>query len=190
MSDRFGAARRAVFLDRDGVLNRAVVVDGKPYPPRRLEDLEILPGVIEACCSLRAAGYLLIVVTNQPDIARGDLTVEALSAVHATLTSRIPLDAVLFCPHDDSDGCSCRKPAPGLLLQAADRFGIALDKSVMVGDRWRDIEAGRRASCRTVFVDHGYAEHLPEGQDLTVASLPDAVDWILDDCRLERNEPR
>lgn len=163
------------------MLNRALVRDGKPYPPRRLEDLQVLPGVAEACRSLKASGFLLIVVTNQPDVARGDLTVEALSAVHRALASRIAVDAILFCPHDDPDGCGCRKPAPGLLLEAAERFGIVLDKSVMVGDRWRDVEAGRRAGCRTVFVDHGYAEHRPEGADLTVASLPDALDWIVND---------
>jgi D-glycero-D-manno-heptose 1,7-bisphosphate phosphatase len=144
--------------------------------------------VVAACSSLRAAGFLLIVVTNQPDIARGDLTLDTLSAVHAALTSRVPLDDVLFCPHDDHDGCPCRKPAPGLLLEAAERFGIGLRGSVMVGDRWRDIEAGQRAGCRTVFVDHGYREPKPAGQDLTAASLPEAVPWILNACGVREEE--
>lgn len=176
------SGRRAVFLDRDGVLNRALVRDGRPFPPRRPEDLEILPGAVEACASLQRAGFLLVVVTNQPDVARGSLSVDALSALHEALVTRIPVDAVLWCPHDDADGCSCRKPAPGLLLQAAERFGIDLRHSVMVGDRWRDVEAGQRVGCRTVFVDAGYVERRPEDPDLTVASLAEAVPWILETC--------
>jgi D-glycero-D-manno-heptose 1,7-bisphosphate phosphatase len=173
---------QAVFLDRDGVLNRAIVRDGRPFPPRSLEELEVLPGVTDACSSLKAAGFLLIVVSNQPDVARGTLSPDDLSTLHASLLSRIPLDAVLCCPHDDVDACGCRKPAPGLILEAATRFDIALSASVMVGDRWRDIEAGRRAGCRTVFVDAGYSERRPEDPDLTVASLEEAVPWILEIC--------
>lgn len=173
---------RAVFLDRDGVLNRPIVIDGRPFPPRRIEDLEMSQGAPEACAALKSAGFLLIVVTNQPDIARGTLAVEELSALHASLLTRIALDAVLWCPHDDVDACPCRKPAPGMLIEAAARFDIALADSVMVGDRWRDIEAGRRAGCRTVFVDAGYAERRPDDPDLTVACLAEAVPWILETC--------
>ena len=173
------SGRQAVFLDRDGVLNRAFVRDGKPFPPRYPDELEILPGVAYACTSLRQAGFLLVVVTNQPDVARGTLSSDDLSVLHGELIGRIPLDAVLWCPHDDDDGCSCRKPAPGLLFEAADRFDIDLLRSVMVGDRWRDVEAGRRAGCRTVFVDAGYTERRPEAADLTVTSLAEAVPWIL-----------
>lgn len=173
------SGKRAVFLDRDGVLNRALVRDGRPFPPRRPQDLEILPGVSEACASLRKAGFVLVVVTNQPDVARGTLSAEVLSALHEELVSRIPIDAVLWCPHDDDDGCSCRKPSPGLLLEAAERFSLDLRSSVMVGDRWRDVEAGERAGCRTVFVDAGYTEQRPEGPDLTVTSLAEAVPWIM-----------
>lgn len=176
------AGRRAVFLDRDGVLTRAIVRDGKPFSPRRREDLEVMGGITEACTALREAGLLLVVVTNQPDIARGSLAVDELVAMHEDLVGRIPLDGILYCPHDDTDGCSCRKPAPGLLLQAAHRFGIDLRNSVLVGDRWRDIDAGRRAGCRTVFVKAGYLERGAEGQDLTVTSLPEAVPWILATC--------
>jgi D-glycero-D-manno-heptose 1,7-bisphosphate phosphatase len=163
-----GRPRRAVFLDRDGVLIQAVVRNGKPFPPPDCEAMEIIPGVVEACSSLRKAGFLLVVVTNQPDVARGGLDPQVLSAMHEALLTRIPIDAVLFCPHDDDDRCSCRKPAPGLLLEAARRFDIVLADSVMVGDRWRDIEAGRRAGCRTVLVDGGYNELLTTaGEDAT-----------------------
>lgn len=176
-SDRL--AKRAVFLDRDGVLNRAVVVDGRPYPPRRAEDVELVEGVEEACAQLRDAGWLLVVVTNQPDVARGTTSRADVEAIHSVITRRIELDAVLVCFHDDADACACRKPAPGLLHEAAERFGLSLEESVMVGDRWKDVEAGRLAGCRTVFIDCGYSERAPSAPDLTVTSLREALPWIL-----------
>lgn len=172
--------RRAVFLDRDGVLNQALVVAGRPHPPASVDDLVILPGVRAACSTLREAGLLLIVVTNQPDVARGTTTRAAVDRINDALQAEVPVDDVLVCWHDDADGCSCRKPAPGLLERAAERWGINLAGSVMVGDRWRDVEAGRRAGCHTVFVDRSYAERRPEQPDLVVAELPDAVEWILE----------
>ena len=173
------APRRAVFLDRDGVLNRALVRGGKPHPPATLAELEVLPGVAEACARLRAAGRQLIVVTNQPDVARGTQDRGAVDALNAALRERLPLDEIRVCPHDDADRCTCRKPLPGLLLEAAQAHGLSLPGSVMVGDRWRDIECGQRAGCRTVFVDHGYAERRPDSPDLVVDSLAAAVPWIL-----------
>jgi D-glycero-D-manno-heptose 1,7-bisphosphate phosphatase len=171
--------RAAVFLDRDGVLNRAVVRDGVPHPPDDVDSLEVLPGAAEACATLRRAGLLLIVVTNQPDIARGTRTWDGVQAVNQRLSELLPLDEIRVCPHDDRDRCDCRKPSPGLLLAAARERGIDLRRSVMVGDRWRDIESGERAGCWTVFVDHGYSERRPERPDLTVHSLGEAVPWIL-----------
>jgi len=152
---------------------------GKPYPPRTLEELQILPGVPEACAELRRAGLRLIAVTNQPDIGRGTQTRDAVDAINLAVKRSLQLDDVRVCPHDDADRCACRKPAPGLLLAAARDWDIALEASVMVGDRWRDVESGKRAGCKTVFVDHGYSERPPDSPDLTVASLPDAVSWIL-----------
>jgi D-glycero-D-manno-heptose 1,7-bisphosphate phosphatase len=173
------APRRAVFLDRDGVINRAIVRDGKPYPPERIEDLEILPGVREALARLRDAGFRLVVVTNQPDVARGTQRREVIDAMHASLAAALPLDEFRVCDHDDRDGCACRKPKPGLLEDAARDAGVSLHDSFMVGDRWRDIEAGKLAGCTTVFIDRQYAERRPDGPDATVASLPEAADWIL-----------
>jgi D-glycero-D-manno-heptose 1,7-bisphosphate phosphatase len=170
---------RAVFLDRDGVLNRALVVDGVPRPPTSLARLEILPGVAESLAQLRGAGFRLIVVTNQPDIARGRQTLEAVNRLNSALRDRLDFDDLYMCPHDDPDGCDCRKPRPGMLLRAAKAHGIELRKSVMVGDRDRDIEAGRAAGCRTVFVDHGYGNAPQTPADLKVASLFEAVGWIL-----------
>jgi len=171
--------RRAVFLDRDGVLMRSFTREGRPYPARVLADAELLPTAAEACSTLKDAGALLIVVTNQPDIARGDLEPDVLAALHAWLRPQVEIDDIRICPHDDVDACPCRKPKPGMLTEAASDWGIDLAASVMVGDRWRDVEAGRRAGCRTVFVDRGYLEQRPEGPDLVVDELSDAVPWIL-----------
>lgn len=171
--------RPAVFLDRDGVLIRAIVRDGKPYPPASLTELEILPGVAEACTTLHKAGFLLIVVTNQPDVARGTQRQEVVEAMNQALRYHLPLDDIRACYHDDADHCSCRKPEPGVLLQAAQEWNIDLSASFMVGDRWKDIAAGRRAGCRTIFVDYHYAERRPYHPDHRVGSLLEAVDWIL-----------
>ena len=174
-----GGIRRAVFLDRDGVLNRALVREGKPYPPAGPAELEILSGVAEACAALRQAGFLLIAVTNQPDVARGTQRREVVEAINQVLHTHLPLDDIRVCYHDDGDHCPCRKPEPGLLLKAARDWDIDLSASFMVGDRWKDIEAGRRAGCKTIFVDYGYAEREPDSPDHRASSLMEAVDWIL-----------
>lgn len=167
----------AVFLDRDGVLNRAIVHDRLPGAPLRLEEFEILPGVPEALARLKRAGYALVVVTNQPDVVRGAVAREVIDAMHARLLSELPIDEVRVCFHDKGDDCPCRKPLPGLLLDPP-TYDIA--RSAMVGDRWRDVEAGRSAGCRaTIFVDYGYREPLLHEPDVRVASLADAAEWIL-----------
>jgi D-glycero-D-manno-heptose 1,7-bisphosphate phosphatase len=170
---------RAVFLDRDGVINRVVLREGRPYPPASVGDFEILPGVPEALAALKAAGFRLIVATNQPDVARGTQRREVVEAIHDLLRRTLPVDDVRVCYHADRDGCGCRKPLPGLLLEAARDWGIDLPSSFMVGDRWRDMEAGRAAGCRTLFVQAHYAERQPDRPDATVASLREAGDLIL-----------
>lgn len=169
----------AVFLDRDGVINRAPVRNGKPYPPKNLDEMEILPGVATALAELRAAGYLLIVVTNQPDVARGTTSQESVEAINNDLAARLPIDEFRTCYHDNNDGCDCRKPLPGALLAAAAEHGITLATSYMVGDRWRDTEAGSKAGCKTIFIDYGYDEQQPASVDFTVRSLVEAADIIL-----------
>jgi D-glycero-D-manno-heptose 1,7-bisphosphate phosphatase len=171
--------RRAVFLDRDGVINRAAVRDGKPYPPDPSQPLEILEGVSESLAALRARGFLLIVVTNQPDVARGTANRETVQRVHQHLLSELPLDAIFACFHDDHDGCDCRKPQPGLLLSAARELGVDLTLSFMIGDRWRDMEAGTRAGCATIFIDHQYAERQPDAFGHRVSGLSEARAIIL-----------
>ncbi len=170
---------RAVFLDRDGVLNRAVIRDGKPYPPAALAEMEILPGTAEALAELKELGYLLIVVTNQPDVGRGRQSRESVEEMHAVMGRTLPIDEFVACYHDDRDGCSCRKPLPGMLVESASRWGIDLPASFMVGDRWRDIDAGHAAGCRTVWIDYRYCEQQPAvTPHRTVNSLSEAVEWI------------
>jgi D-glycero-D-manno-heptose 1,7-bisphosphate phosphatase len=179
---------RAVFLDRDGVLNRAVVRHGRPYPPATAEEFEILPGAAEAVRKLRDAGFLLIGATNQPDVARGTQRREVVEAMNDRLRAAMPIAAILVC-YEDGDDCPRRKPNPGLLLEAAETHAIDLPASYMVGDRWRDVEAGRRAGCRTVFIDRGYDERRPDPPaDHDAADLTDAADWILSD-RVQRSSP-
>jgi D-glycero-D-manno-heptose 1,7-bisphosphate phosphatase len=170
---------RAVFLDRDGVINRAVVREGKPYAPESVDVLELADGVADGLRKLREAGFRLIVITNQPDVARGTQTREAVEAIHAHLTASLPIDEIIACYHD-GDVCDCRKPKPGALLDAARRHGLELARSFMIGDRWRDVEAGQRAGCRCLFVDHGYSEQQPAGAFVRVSSLLAAADWILE----------
>jgi D-glycero-D-manno-heptose 1,7-bisphosphate phosphatase len=171
--------RRAVFLDRDGVLNEAYVRNGKPYSPDTIEEMIIVPDAASALDRIRQQGFRLVVATNQPDIARGRLTREQVDAMNAHLRNRLPLDAIEMCVHDDADDCDCRKPKPGLLLHAAQRDGIALLESFMVGDRYRDIEAGHSAGCRTVLIGDGYGETFKVQPDVTVSTLTQAADWIL-----------
>lgn len=178
--DRFRQImRRAVFLDRDGVINQLRVRRGRPCPPATVEEVEIIPGVCEACTVLRHHGWLLIVVTNQPDVARGIQRAERVEEIHSFLRCRLPLDDIRVCYHDDGDGCSCRKPKPGLILGAARDWQVDLRRSFVVGDRWRDIEAGHRAGCRTVFIDHHDLDRQFTSPDFVAESLLGALGHIL-----------
>jgi D-glycero-D-manno-heptose 1,7-bisphosphate phosphatase len=179
----------AVFLDRDGVLNQAVVVDGRPHPPATADEVVIIDGVAEACAHLRAEGFALVCITNQPDIARGTTSTDTVAAINERVRSALDLDAVATCPHDDGDECACRKPAPGLILDTAASRGLDLGSSVVVGDRWKDVEAGHRAGCATVFIDHGYAEARPERPDAVATSLLEAVPVIISLSRRNAGVP-
>jgi D-glycero-D-manno-heptose 1,7-bisphosphate phosphatase len=174
-----GALTRAVFLDRDGVINEAIRRDNKPFPPE-LNELRITPGAPDALLALRTAGFALLVVTNQPDIARQTRSQRDVDAIHQRLAEQLPIDGFYVCPHDDDDRCDCRKPLPGLLVRAAQERGIDLSASFMVGDRWRDISAGHAAGVSTVFIDYSYDEPRPDpAADATVADLQGAAAWIL-----------
>lgn len=172
------ALRRAVFLDRDGVINRSEVRDGKPYAPRRLQDFRLLPGAARAIGDLKQLGLLVIVVTNQPDIGNGFVEARVVEAMHDRLRQVSPIDDIMVCPHRQDAGCRCRKPKPGMLLDAARKWKIDLKNSYMVGDRWGDIVAGQGAGCYTVFVNRHYKEPQQTEPDSRTTSLPAAARLI------------
>jgi D-glycero-D-manno-heptose 1,7-bisphosphate phosphatase len=173
------AMRRAVFLDRDGVLNEPIVRDGLPHSPRSLADFKIIQGTADALDALRQAGFLLIVATNQPEVVRGLQDRDVIEKMHAELRSVLRVDDVFTCYHDSGDRCACRKPEPGLILEAARKWEIRLDESYMIGDRFKDIEAGRRAGCRTILLAQSYNAGEANGCDYRAVTLADAASWIL-----------
>lgn len=179
----FGQAKRstkAVFLDRDGVLTIPFFREGRSFAPLTLEDFHLYPEIAEPLKALKRRAFLLVVVTNQPEVGRGGLKPETLRDMHRRLSAALPVDAIKVCPHIPEDRCSCRKPLPGMLLEAAKQYEICLSASYMVGDRAGDIAAGHAAGCRSIFVDLGYtADTPPREPDAVVSSLQGAVDWIL-----------
>jgi D-glycero-D-manno-heptose 1,7-bisphosphate phosphatase len=170
------ARHKAVFLDRDGVINRPVVEHGKPYPPASIEGFEIYPEVPAACAAMKGAGYLLVVVTNQPDVGRGVQSREVVEQMHAVMLRRLPIDRVEVCYEDNS---AFHKPAPGMVLRVAHELGIDLKASFLVGDRWRDVDCGKAAGCETIFIDRGYEEPLRSQPEHTVSDLREAARVIL-----------
>ena len=178
--------RRAVFLDRDGVLNRPVIKGGLPYPPARIEDFELYPDVADGCARLDAKGFVLVVVTNQPDVGRGTQNVEAVEAMHRKMLMALPQIArIEVCTHAGSrygEPCYCRKPLPGMLYRAAHYLAVDLTASYLIGDRWRDVDCARAAGCKSVFVERHYSESLRGPPDFTVESFSGAVEVILRDA--------
>ncbi len=171
--------QKVVFLDRDGVLNRAFPEGGTTRPPMSVAELELLPGVTDALARLRNAGFTLVVVTNQPDVARGKQTRAAVEAINATLSAELPLLDVFSCYHDTADKCVCRKPKPGMLLDAAAKWDLDLATAFLIGDRWSDIAAAHAAGCRGVLVDTPFSQRERCSPDYTAHDIAGAVDWIL-----------
>ena len=171
---------RAVFIDRDGVINQSNVVNGKPFAPTHLDDYLILPGVREALQKIKAAGYITVLVTNQPDLSTGKQTLNSLNEIHSYLQSQCDIDLIKVCGHTNEDKCICRKPKPGLLIDASIQLDIDLTQSYMIGDRWSDIEAGQKAGCMNSFyIDYEYNEKKPSGIFTVVKSLQDCAEIIL-----------
>jgi D-glycero-D-manno-heptose 1,7-bisphosphate phosphatase len=171
---------KAVFLDRDGVLIACLIRNGRPFPPLAMEQVEILPGVAEAVKQLADAGYVLLGASNQPDVGRGTISREFVEAVNHHLLQKLPQIRGIDACYDFDDASPRRKPNPGMLLEAAQKYDIDLADSFMIGDRAKDVEAGHRAGCRTVFIDHGYQEPRPKPPaDFTTRTLLDAAQWIL-----------
>ncbi len=170
----------AIFLDRDGVLNKTLVQNAKPYAPRQLQDFHIFPAGIKITRLLKEAGFLIVVVTNQPDVGNGIVKQAIVEGMHYQLSQTLTLDAIKVCYHSQSEGCLCRKPKPGMLLEASQELGIDLKQSIMVGDRSSDILAGIAAGCRrTILIDYGYSEPQLGKADVIVRSLEEVADAIL-----------
>jgi len=172
--------KKAVFLDRDGVVNRAFVLNGVPRPPRSVDEVEILFGVKESILLLKKHNFEIVIVTNQPDVARGSVTRESIIQINELLKLNLGINHFYTCFHDDPHKCDCRKPKPGLILKAAQDLDIDLSRSSMVGDRWRDITAGQSAGCKCYFIDYEYLEKSPTLPYTQVNSLNEAVKMILE----------
>src|SRR5262245_20222571 len=170
---------RAIFIDRDGVLVIPEFREGRSFAPRTLDDFRIYPGVAESARRLKDAGYKLVVVTNQPDVGNGLVDRSVVEKMHQKLRDTVPIDAIEVCYHTASDNCDCRKPKPGMLLRAAERMDIDCASSVMIGDRWSDVEAAKAAGCKSVFIDLNYRDLRPEQPDFVVSSFAQATDVIL-----------
>ena len=169
---------KAVFLDRDGVLNRSILVDGRPKPPLSISDIEILEGAIDAIQILKNHNFIPVVVTNQPDVARGITTQSNVEAINSFVGTAVKIDHFYTCFHDDIDFCDCRKPLPGLIFRASQELNLDIHGSYLVGDRWRDISAGNSAGCQTFFIDYSYPEQGPEKPFTRVSSLWEAANII------------
>lgn len=170
---------RAVFLDRDGVLVVPEFRDGRSFAPKRLEDFRFYPDALRSVSLLKAAGYRVVVVTNQPDVGAGIVDRRIVDSMHDRLLQELRVDAIEVCFHTRQDDCDCRKPKPGMLLRAARRLSIDCRASFMIGDRASDVAAGRAVGCRTIFIDLGYRDESPEKPDQIVCSLAEATDFIL-----------
>ena len=167
--------KKAIFLDRDGVVNKAFIRNGLPTSPNSLNELEILPGVKESILRLKKLNYICLLVTNQPDVSRGKIEKKTVIEMNSFLKKEIELDDIFVCYHDDKDNCKCRKPKPGMIIQASKKWDIDVRKSFMIGDRWRDIQAGISAGCKTIFIENNYNEDKRVKASYTSANLVDAV---------------
>ena len=176
---------RAVFLDRDGVINQPVIRDGKPYPPATLEEFTIYEDAAYACQLLKAAGFLLVVATNQPDVGRVSQRLEVVEQIHARLNASLPIDRVEVCYDAAPESSGYYKPAPGMLFRAAEQLSLDLSKSYMVGDRWRDVDCGNIAGCKTIFIDRGYREELRQQPTFRASCLLEAAEIILADSGIK-----
>jgi histidinol-phosphate phosphatase family protein len=167
-----GVRSPAVFLDRDGVLNEVIVRDGHPASPRCVAELELVAdiGVVH---ELRAAGYRVFIITNQPDVARGLMPAHELEAMMQRIAARIPVDEYAVCPHEDDDACDCRKPLPGMIHGLAERWNVDLSRSWVIGDTWRDIDTARAAGCGSILIRRWYNDGVHA--DHEVSSLAEAV---------------
>ncbi|MFZ5806233.1 MAG: D-glycero-alpha-D-manno-heptose-1,7-bisphosphate 7-phosphatase [Verrucomicrobiota bacterium] len=172
--------KRAVFLDRDGVLTHSEVRDGKAYAPRRMEDFVVFPEAASVLEQLKQRDFLLIVVTNQPDVGNGLVEKNVVETMHQKLRADLPIDDIKVCYASQKENSPMRKPAPGMLLEAAEEWDIDLKESFMIGDRWSDVAAGKAAGCKTIFIHRGYQEQLPDRPNYVAKSLEEALEAIIE----------
>ena len=166
-------------MDRDGVINRVKLVNGRPHPPSNIEEVKILDGVNDAVTLLKRKGFALVVITNQPDVARGISTQSSVDEINSFIKSSLELEHFYICSHDNDDHCKCRKPAPGLIIRAAHELDIDISKSFFIGDRWLDIAASQAAGCEAFFIDYSYTEQQPQMPFIRVSSLFEAAQLIV-----------
>jgi D-glycero-D-manno-heptose 1,7-bisphosphate phosphatase len=171
--------QKAIVFDRDGVLNEVVVIDGVPHPPESLADLVIRSGVREGIRRLRLDNYLIFCLTNQPDVARGKLDLGELSRINDFLASELGIQEFFVCPHDDSDNCLCRKPKPGGVNYFLTKYNLDPSETFVIGDRWKDIDAGNAAGCKTIHIDGGYSEKRATNYTFSTVSFSKAIDFVL-----------
>jgi len=169
---------KAIFLDRDGVINKIIMRNGKPSSPWKLKEFEILPDVKECLVAFKKMGFLNIIFTSQPDISRGFLQIEDLEKMHEIIDKTLLVDEIRFCPHDDKDNCSCRKPKPGLILEAVQKWSIDLRESYVIGDTWKDIGAGKAVGCKTFLLRREYNKGFQKDYDFEVSNLKKTVEII------------
>jgi D-glycero-D-manno-heptose 1,7-bisphosphate phosphatase len=170
---------KAVFLDRDGVINKALIRDGKAYSPRHFSEFEFMENIADQIRKIKDAGYFVIVITNQPDISRGIMDMSELNKMTEAIKANLPVDEIFICPHDDNDNCLCRKPKPGMLLNAAKKYEINLNECFFIGDGWKDMEAAKNAGCRGILIDAFYNKSIDCFK--RVHDMKDAVDIILNE---------
>ena len=172
--------KNAVFLDRDGVINKPIIRNKKPFAPRSLNDFKIYRHSSDAILKLKNLGFIIVVVTNQPDVGNKLLCSDTLHLMHKVMLKSLPIDLVMVCPHSQNAGCDCRKPGTALFSEALQRLGIKPETSFMVGDRISDIQAGESFGCKTIFIDRKYLESDRVQADYTVSNLKNAVRIICD----------
>ena len=176
--------KKAIFLDRDGVLSKTLLINGKSFAPRNLKDFKLFFDAAESTKKLKSAGFMVFVVTNQPDVGRKLISKKVLKKMHDKLKKKTKVDAIYTCTHSQNMNCYCRKPKPGMILEAAKKYKINLKNSFMIGDRPSDITAGQKANCRSIFLDKKYFEKNPENQEATFTNLAQATNYILKQNKL------
>ena len=170
--------KKAVFLDRDGVVSRAVVINNRPFSIRRASDLQILDEVNEALGIFGKLALIPIIISNQPDVARGLLSQLEHEKIESKIVTLTGISKIYTCTHDEKDNCFCRKPKPGLILKAAEDHDIDITKSYLIGDRWRDMDLAKNVDCRSFFINRNYEEKYPEYFDYETGSILESAKII------------